>query len=37
VRAETDLQSAIAECSAALADVRRELVCHKPDPDTIVH
>jgi hypothetical protein len=36
-RAETDLQAAIAECSAALADVRRELFWHDPGRDAIVH
>lgn len=37
VRAETDLQSAIAECSAALADVRRELEWRDVGPASIVH
>ena len=36
-RAETDLQSAIAECSAALADVRRELGWRDPAHHQIVH
>lgn len=37
VRAETDLESAIADCSAALADVRRELEWRDAGPASIVH
>lgn len=37
VRAETDLQSAIAECSAALADVRREIEWRDAGPAPTVH
>lgn len=36
-RAENDLQSAIAECSAALADVRRELDWRDDGHEPIVH
>jgi hypothetical protein len=37
VQAESDLKAAIAECSAALAEVRRELEWRDGGPASIVH
>jgi hypothetical protein len=37
MRAEADLTSAIAECSAALEEVRRELHRNEAPPSTLVH